>query len=205
MAKAVLNSIDITTGDVSFLTETSLKNVGSSTDDWSNFKFDSPIPLTAGEVVLATIYAEFDGIDTLVIANNGQSAPGETLLQDIDGVQTGGTAGDWYYTTATSMVRLNFDPNVVGLVSVNEFEKGNYSIYPNPNNGTFTLSINNTESNNLTVNIQNVLGQSVYTESLNNVSKINKQINLSNIDSGIYTVTITSKDGLSSTEKIIIK
>jgi len=50
-----------------------------------------------------------------------------------------------------------------------------------------------------------VLGQSVYTESLNNVSKLNKQINLSNIDSGIYTVTITNKDGLSSTEKIIIK
>ena len=114
-AKAVLNSIDITTGDVTFLTETSLKNVGAYTDDWYNFVFDSPIPLAAGEVVLATIFAEFDGIDTLVLATNGQTAQGETLLQDIDGTQTGGAAGDWYYTTAAAMVRLNFDPNVVDV------------------------------------------------------------------------------------------
>jgi hypothetical protein len=205
MAKAVLNSVDVTTGDVSFLTETTFKNVGAYTDDWTNFVFDSPIPLTAGEVILATVYAEFDGIDTLVLANNGQSAIGETLLQDIDGIQTGGAAGDWYYTTATSMVRLNFDPNAVGMVSVNEFEKGNYSIYPNPNNGTFNLSINNNESGNLNLNVQNVLGQSVYAETLNNVSKLNKQINLSNLESGIYTVTITDVNGLSSTEKIIIQ
>ena len=205
MAKAVLNSVDVTTGDVSFLTETTFKNVGSYTDDWANFVFDGPIPLTAGEVVLATIYAEFDGVDTLVIANNGQSAQGETLLQDIDGIQTNGAPGDWYYTTATSMVRLNFDPNAVGMVSVNEFEKGNYNIYPNPNNGTFNLSINNNESDDLILNVQNVLGQSVYTETLNNVSKLNKQINLSNLESGIYTVTITNFNGLSSTEKIIIQ
>ena len=204
-AKAVLNSVDITTGDVSFLTETSLKNVGAYTDDWTNFVFDSPIPLAAGEVVLATILAEFDGVDTLVLATNGQTAQGETLLQDIDGTQTNGAAGDWYYTTAAVMVRLNFDPNAVGMVSVNEFEKGNYNIYPNPNNGTFIISINNIESSDLIVNIQNVLGQSVYSEALNNVSQLNKQINLSNLDSGIYTVTISNTNGLSSSEKIIIQ
>ena len=204
-AKAVLNSVDITTGDVSFLTETSLKNVGAYTDDWTNFVFDNPIPLTAGEVVLATIYAEFDGIDTLVLATNGQTAQGETLLQDIDGTQANGAPGDWYYTTAAAMVRLNFDPNAVGMVSVNEFEKGNYNIYPNPNNGTFNLSIKNSESTDLNVNIQNVLGQSVYSEALNNVSQLNKQINLSNLDSGIYTVIISDKNGLSSSEKIIIQ
>lgn len=203
-AKAVLNSVNITTGDVSFLTETSYKDVGAYTDDWFNFVFSSPIPLTAGEVVLATVYAEFDAIDTLVLATNGQSAPGETLLQDINGTSgvTGVEAGDWLYTSATVMVRLNFDPNTV---SVNEFKKGNYNIYPNPNNGTFNLSINNIKSTDLIVNIQNVLGQSVYSEALNNVSQLNKQINLSNLDSGIYTVTISDKNGLSSSEKIIIQ
>lgn len=203
-AKAVLHSVDITTGDVEYLTETSLKNVGSYTDDWFNFVFANPIPLTAGEVVLATVYAEFDGIDTLVLATNGQSAQGETLLQDINGISgvPDVEAGDWLYTTSTVMVRLNFDPNVV---SVNEFIKGNYNIYPNPNNGTFNLSINNIKSTDLIVNIQNVLGQSVYSEALNNVSQLNKQINLSNLDSGIYTVTISDKNGLSSSEKIIIQ
>jgi hypothetical protein len=203
-AKAVISAVDIATGDISFIDETPLRNVGAYTDDWFNFVFTQPVPLFANQVVIATVYAEFDGIDTLVLATNGQSAPQETLFQDINGTSgvDGVEAGDWLYTTATAMVRLNFDPNTV---SVNEFEKGNYNIYPNPNNGTFNLSINNIESSDLIVNIQNVLGQSVYFEALNNVSQLNKQINLSNLDSGIYTVTISNNNGLSSTEKIIIQ
>ena len=71
--------------------------VGQNTDDWMNFVFDSPIQLSAGDVVLVTISADFNGTDTLVIAQSGNSALGETLLQDIDGAQ--GDPGLWYYNT----------------------------------------------------------------------------------------------------------
>ena len=139
-------------------------------------------------------------MDTLVIANNGASDIGETLLQDISG--TNGDAGEWYYTSATAMVRLSFDPNVVGI---NEFKAGNINIYPNPSNGSFNLDINRTESSDLELTIQNTLGQIVYSETLSNVSKLQKQINLSNLEAGIYTVTITDESKLSSSQKVIIQ
>ncbi|MGC6428991.1 MAG: T9SS type A sorting domain-containing protein [Flavobacteriales bacterium] len=201
-AKAILNTVDPTSGDVSYLTETGLKDVGASADvdGWYNFVFDTPIPVTAGEVLLPTIYSDFNGLDTLVIANNGASDIGETLLQDISG--TNGDAGEWYYTSATAMVRLSFDPNVVGI---NEFKAGNINIYPNPSNGSFNLDINRTESSDLELTIQNTLGQIVYSETLSNVSKLQKQINLSNLEAGIYTVTITDESKLSSSQKVIIQ
>jgi hypothetical protein len=202
MAKAVLNLIDISTGEIIFVQETGLRNVGAYTDGWFDFVFSNPIPLSAGEVVLPTIYAEFNEEDTVYIAMNGNSAQGESLVQDINGVD--GTAGDWYFTESTPMVRLNFDPNAVGI-NENEFENGNFKVYPNPNNGTFNLNINISESSDLSIDIQNVLGQTVYSETLNNVSNLVKQINLSKLEKGIYTINILDKNGISSSEKIIIQ
>ena len=108
VAKGVLNVVDTVSGDVMYLSQTADVVVGQNTDDWMNFVFDSPIQLSAGDVVLATISADFNGIDTLVIAESGNSATGVSQLQDIDGVI--GDPGLWYYTTSTPMVRLNFEP-----------------------------------------------------------------------------------------------
>jgi len=82
-------------------------DVGQNTEQWVDFMFNNPYQATAGQVLLATIYAEFtDGLDSVVIGASGISNPGETMLQDVDGVQ--GDPGTWYYTTQTSMVRLKF-------------------------------------------------------------------------------------------------
>ena len=50
---------------------------------------------------------------------------------------------------------------------------------------------------------KNILGQTVYTEGANN-SSIN-QIDLSSIEKGIYTISLVSESGVSTTEKIIIQ
>jgi len=198
MAKGVLNMVDVETGDVSYLTETAEMNVGSMTDDWMNFVFDVPVQLMAGDVVLPTIYANYDAVDTLVIAQTGNSQPGETLLQDIDGVS--GDPGEWYYTTSTAMVRLNFDPSLTPPASVNEENEIKFNVYPNPNNGIFNISAVSNEKQE--IEVQNVLGQVVYNQALNNG---NTQIDLSNYDKGVYTILLTNKNGLSSSKKIIIQ
>jgi len=198
MAKGVLNMVDVETGDVSYLTETAEMNVGSMTDDWMNFVFDVPVQLMAGDVVLPTIYANYDAVDTLVIAQTGNSQPGETLLQDIDGVS--GDPGEWYYTTSTAMVRLNFDPTLTPPASVNEENVIKFNVYPNPNNGIFNISAASNEKQE--IEVQNVLGQVVYNQALNNG---NTQIDLSNYDKGVYTISVTNENGLSSSKKIIIQ
>ena len=113
MAKGVLN-IRNEDGDWIYLAETDEINVGSMTDDWVNFVFDEPIQLLAGQVVLPTIRADYTGSNTLIIATNGNSNPGEALLQDIDGILGG--SGQWYFTTNTPMVRLNFDPSIINTI-----------------------------------------------------------------------------------------
>ena len=202
VAKGVLNIVDTVSGDVTYLSQTADVIVGQNTDDWMNFVFDSPLQLSAGDVVLATISADFNGTDTLVIAQSGNSAQGETLLQDIDGVQ--GDPGVWYYTTSTAMVRLNFDPSATAPVSVTELTTEKFDIYPNPNNGLFNLEIANSQATTMTLDIHNILGQSVYSDKLTDVLNINKQIDLTHLEKGFYNVTLSS-NGLSTTKKVIVQ
>lgn len=64
------------------------------------------------------------------------------------------------------MVRMNFDPNVAGPISIEEEALSFFSIYPNPNNGVFNLSFDDlTESSSM--EIHNILGQLVHIEFLN--------------------------------------
>ena len=73
-------------------------------------------------------------------------------------------------------------------VGINENSDLGVSIYPNPNNGEFTIS---TTENNVTVNIYSVDGKIVLSNlKLNNENQI---INLDGVESGIYFVTITNE------------
>jgi hypothetical protein len=212
MAKGILNTVipgdgtEANPTTYAFFTETPEIVIGEYTDGWTNLMLDPPVQLFAGDIVLATISAAFNGMDTLIIGTSGNTDVAETMLQDIDGTQTGGNPGDWYYTTSAPMVRLNFDPNATGPlppVSINEVvNSAKFNIYPNPNNGIFNVSISNTKESQ-TVEIQNVIGQTVYSELATNSST--NAIDLSILDKGIYTVTLKSENGVSSSKKIIIQ
>lgn len=205
-AKATLNSRNIQSGDVNFEDETSTINVGQYRGQWIDFTFSSPYYATKGQVLIPTIYCEFtDGVDSVVIGRSGISGPGETMLQDIDGLEPGGTPGSWYRTTGTVMVRLNFDPDAQAPVSIEENKSINFNIYPNPNNGQFKLNLVHENSKDLNLSIQNILGQEIYTESFQSVRSFSKNIDLSHLEKGIYHITISEKENKSHTQKIIIQ
>jgi hypothetical protein len=76
----------------------------------------------------------------------------------------------------------------------NEFESINQNlkeksvkVYPNPNNGQFTLEFSNVESGAI-VNIYNILGAIVYQSAAKN--EVSQKISLPNIERGIYFVKI---------------
>ena len=73
------------------------------------------------------------------------------------------------------------------------------TLYPNPNNGNFVVSIS--EAGNYNVVIRNVIGQSIYRNLINGTIT---EVKLNNVESGIYFVTIQS-DGFERTEKLVIK
>ena len=201
-----INTVDPTSGEVSFLTESEQINLGEHTGDWFDVSFDPPLILDAGQVILPTVFANYNGVDTVFMSTSGSNPNnGESLVQDIDGIQDGIDPGTWLYTTFATCVRLNFDPSIIG-VNVGLDEKINladFQIYPNPNNGKFNISINDNLNRQNIVVIKNIIGQTVYSETASN-SSINS-FDLSRLKKGIYMVSLVNEQIKSSTKKIIIK
>jgi len=85
-------------------------------------------------------------------------------------------------------------PTVVSTPSV--------KVYPNPNNGQFTIALSNATNNPL-VKIYNVLGEEVYTSTLRNETNA---INLSSQPKGIYIYRVFTETGSAiSTGRLVIE
>jgi hypothetical protein len=86
--------------------------------------------------------------------------------------------------------------------SIKSFHENQSSItvFPNPNNGLFTLQINSTEED-VMVSIENNLGETVYT----GITNSSKEINLQSLSSGIYFVKTQSFDKATSQKIILTK
>ena len=82
-------------------------------------------------------------------------------------------------------------------VGIDEATGSSVSLYPNPNNGIFTIEGNG----NYNVTIRNMLGQTIYTGTMNTSTM---SFDLSNVNKGVYFVNI-SNDSFETTEKVVIK
>lgn len=82
-------------------------------------------------------------------------------------------------------------------LNINDFDLFKYSLYPNPNNGTF--KINGLQRYN--IEIYNLLGQMANTKlELQNDTEI-----VTNLKKGIYLVKITNDEGKTATQKMVIE
>ncbi len=88
--------------------------------------------------------------------------------------------------------------------AINSIYIQNYArVYPNPNNGEFTITMNYVPKNNCHVYVFDVLNDLVYQEKLNSLSS---KISLADKSAGVYWYKIISDDGkLVSTGKLIIE
>ncbi|HTA27875.1 MAG TPA: T9SS type A sorting domain-containing protein, partial [Bacteroidia bacterium] len=78
----------------------------------------------------------------------------------------------------------------------------NISLYPNPNNGQFTIQ-SSVVSDMWSVEIYNVLGQKVYSQStIHNPQFI---VNISSQPNGMYLIRILDKDGTLVSQKKVVK
>tara|TARA_B100001057_G_scaffold500508_1_gene615973 strand:- start:1616 stop:3433 length:1818 start_codon:yes stop_codon:yes gene_type:complete len=185
-----------------FLEETNLLTVTAS-DGWQSVKFANPVTLDAESQYLITVGGDGSALnDTLRIGSSGsvQSSYGYVVYNgwvDSDGI----TATD-VTTGSTPMVRMNMNPDVPGPTSIEDNSYSTFDIYPNPNKGMLNISLTNT-SDKQTIEIKNLIGQTVYSQIASNSSTVN--INLSDFNKGIYTVSLINENGTSSTKKIIIQ
>jgi hypothetical protein len=149
-----------------------------------------PVSLNAGTSYLAVVGAYGDGGATndLVTATSGQSEAQTTFYLD-------GTDGTWYYTTATPMVRMNFNNSI----SVEELNN-NITVgqnFPNPFNGTTTVNYELTSTESVMVEITDITGKviAVMNEGVRTAGSHVLTINSNNLAAGTYYYTLSTSKG----------
>lgn len=130
--------------------------------------------------------------EQLLSAFDGESSAGVWTLRILDGfAQDGGTLNSWSLNVCS-----------VQPLGVNENSLQDFSLYPNPNNGEFTVKFTSTSSEDIKINIHDIRGRQVYEKSFSNTGYFDQNINLDKIQAGVYLISIT--DGAKKTVKRII-
>jgi hypothetical protein len=96
----------------------------------------------------------------------------------------------------------DYTVNVLVPLSVAEFDASNFSIFPNPNQGEFTIKLKSSSNSNIKVEVYDVRGRSIFNSVYSNTSEFNQTINLKSVQSGMYLVKVS--DGEKQTTKKII-
>ena len=97
------------------------------------------------------------------------------------------------------------DPATVGIKNV-AFEKLDFTISPNPNNGHFNLNIKELNATNVHVSIYNLVGKLVYqTEAEVNGGRLVKEIRLEEFSGGVYFIKLNAGNKLFTTKLIVNK
>ena len=126
-------------------------------------------------------------------AYNGKQSNGTWTLLARDGWnEDTGQINSWFLEICSETITL----------SSSSFTLDNIQIYPNPNNGNFNIQFNSSSGNEIKVLVHDIRGRQIFERSYNNSGLFNENINLSNIQSGIYMVTVL--DGAQKQVKKIV-
>ena len=95
--------------------------------------------------------------------------------------------------------------NVEECAGIEELYNLNIGIYPNPNNGTFTLKLNSSEINKINYRIVNSIGNVLFkVKDIQINGEYENTIDLSDYSEGIYFLIIESKNGIIN-KKIVVQ
>ena len=74
-----------------------------------------------------------------------------------------------------------------------DFEFDNLSLYPNPNNGNFTVQFNSASNDDVNITVHDIRGRVIFENKYTNISGLFSQnIQMENAQSGVYLVSIVN-------------
>ena len=86
---------------------------------------------------------------------------------------------------------------------IENFVDFNFSVFPNPSNGIFTIAIEGINNTQIELSVMDVSGKVVYAQSIaSNSSKLIVPMNISNVEEGVYFVRING--GKAITRRVIV-
>ncbi len=174
-------------------TMANLYNQGCASGANMNVTFDTQ----GGAMVCAspTSGSYQPSLATALSAMNGNTATGNWQIgfRDLAAGNTG-TINSFSIEICTQTVALTNE----------NFTFENFSLYPNPNHGSFNIKFNSNTSNDLKVGVYDISGREIFNKSYPNSGVFDQNLQLDSLQSGVYLVTV--KDGENKiTKKIIIE
>jgi len=125
---------------------------------------------------------------------NGMDSAGEWVIFIRDGYNNDiGVLNDWSLEICSEQA-LNTPELSTNLEQV--------SVYPNPNNGSFTVELQSNTLNTVSIDIYDIRGRKIHKQAYTNNGNFKQVIELGNIESGLYLMTVS--DGQRKTTKRII-
>lgn len=88
------------------------------------------------------------------------------------------------------------------LLANKNFEFENFVLYPNPNNGDFTIQFNSDSDSKINIEVYDLSGRTIFSKAYANSGLFSQNLQLDNAQSGIYLVSIT--DGSKKVVKRIV-
>lgn len=191
-------------GNLDYVDETNLEHQVTAADTTSfgepgnyvRLFFQVPPTLTAGETYAACI-RHFGG-DSLVVAVSGNTPDQTAFIYDTP-------TATWFFTNDMPMVRMNFNPNGIGIAE-NAGNIAGLSARPNPFNTTTTIGFTLLDREDVTFTLTDVAGRTVRTERLGNLAAGAQRIEIdgATMDAGVYFFTLRTKDA-AVTERIVLQ
>ena len=137
----------------------------------------------------------------------GTFQSGGTALSIFDGLNSAGT---WlivirdYWNEDTGLLNdYTLEICATSPLSVQDEEFYALQVYPNPNNGSFSIGFNPKSGQEISVDVYDIRGRLMYANKYSNTTRFEEVITLNNAQSGVYLVQIA--DGsYRITKKIIV-
>jgi subtilisin-like proprotein convertase family protein len=128
-------------------------------------------------------------------AFNGQNSQGIWTLQVQDLFnQDGGSINSWSITICSANPPLSIDDN----------QLLDFSMYPNPTKGSFTIQMGQTISEKINIGVYDMSGRLVFDKNYTSNGSLEETITLNSLQSGVYLVSVT--DGArKEVKKLIIE
>ncbi|MBI1288153.1 MAG: T9SS type A sorting domain-containing protein [Flavobacteriales bacterium] len=146
-----------------------------------------------------TVQPSFNTVAEFPVYEGERSTPclgdlnGDDLPELVIGNLAGGLA---YYKGDTVGVTIS------GIDEIDRVERFDMNLYPNPNNGTFTIEPHAAMSGTIRMRVFNILGKEVWNGNSQNL--IRETINLSMLEEGMYILDVRSEKKV-STKRFIIQ
>lgn len=133
-------------------------------------------------------YMDYVNDNCMVMFSNGQGMRMQAALASSSGQRNQLQSSDGCSSTSINEYSLDHGVNV----------------YPNPNNGNFTLSVELLDKQDLTVKVFDVLGKTYYFKKHNQVLSVLDNVQLNNLPAGVYFIEVANTND-KSVKKLTIK